>query len=473
MGMSADAGQGSVCMEGTTNLHAAIRGASDPMLVMDRIVHEALQIVPSAKGALVELAEGDSLTCVCGAGLLAEAVGMRMHRDDSLSGLSFQTGSTLRCDDSERDSRVHREAFRHTGSRSAICVPLRFGNEPVGVFTVTSAAVAAFDDRDVETLTGLAEFITAAITTSRELDRVAREFLSSVDPVTPDTLAREDGKMSTFVANVLHPGAAEDVESAERIERALTRREFTSLFQPIIDLRTGKLVGAEALTRFLAGPYRPPNVWFAEASRVGRGVQLEHAAAQRAIQYIDELPSDCFLSVNLGPEAIESEAFNQLFAGIDPRRVVIELTEQLPIEDYPRLRDTFMTIRERGVRLAIDDTGSGYSSLSHILKLAPDIIKIDQELIRGIDFDPVRQSLVEAVVTFAPRLGATVVGEGVETEAERDSLSELGVELGQGYFLGRPGPVEFLDARQGEAREDSSVALGSLTASSQPNPSTL
>ena len=105
----------------------------------------------------------------------------------------------------------------------------------------------------------------------------------------------------------------------------------------------------------------------------------------------------------------------------------------------------------RGVRLAIDDTGSGISSLSHIVKLAPDIIKVDKELIRDVDVDPVRRSLVGAVVTFAPEFGATVVAEGIETKGEFEALRELGVECGQGYFLGRPGPLDNLDAYRSSA----------------------
>ena len=130
----------------------------------------------------------------------------------------------------------------------------------------------------------------------------------------------------------------------------------------------------------------------------------------------------------------------------DPRRIVVELTEYLKIDDYPQLRTALMSIRERGVRLALDDAGSGYAGLSLILKVAPDIIKLDMELIRGIDFDPVRRSLVAAVVSVSRELGATVIAEGIETKDELDTLRELGVGCGQGYFLGRPGPLEMLDA---------------------------
>ena len=432
-------------MDDRLSLQGAIRYTTDPKPVMDRIVEEALRLIPSANGALVELADGDSLSCVCGAGILARAVGMRIRLDSSLSGLAVQTGTTLRCDDSELDARADRDAFRRTGSRSAISVPLRRGRDPVGAFSVSSPALAAFDDRDVATLTGLAEFITAAITTTSELDRVTGDLLTTLDAGTMPSRADETDRVSQFVANVLHPGVANDVEAAQRIDKVLDSGEFAILFQPVVDLCSGKLVGVEALARFLPGPYRPPNEWFAEAHRVGRGVELEHAAVRAALSHIGRLPPDCYLAVNVSPQAIESPEIKAVLQAVESRRVVLELTEHFQIDDYPQLCNVLMDIRERGVRLAIDDAGSGYSGLSHIVQIAPDIIKIDMELIRGIDFDPVRRSLVTSIVAFAPEIGASLVAEGIETRAEFETLRGLSVECGQGYFLGQPGPPELLD----------------------------
>jgi EAL domain-containing protein (putative c-di-GMP-specific phosphodiesterase class I) len=431
-------------MNGGSSLHDAIRDAGDPMIVMDRIVHEALAVIPSANGALVELADVDSLSCVCGAGILTGAVGMQLHFDDSLSGLAFETGATLRCDDSEQDPRVHRAAFRRTGSRSAICVPLRRGNHPVGVFSVTSSSPAAFDQGDVERLTGLAEFITATITTAWEMNKVTGQLLASFGSIAPAPSGDGDNGVSRFVANVLHPGVSDGVAEMGRIRQVLNAREFTMVFQPVVDLRSNEIVGAEALARFQPGPYRPPDVWFAEAHRVGLGIELEHAAVRTALNYADRIPPNRYIAVNVGPEALESRELAAALDSVDGHRVVIELTEQTPVADYSQLRRALLALRRRGVRLAVDDTGSGVASLSHIVKLAPDIVKIDKELIQGIDFDPVRRSLVSAVVAFAPELGAEVVAEGIETAAEYDTLRSLEVAHGQGYFLGRPGPVEML-----------------------------
>jgi EAL domain-containing protein (putative c-di-GMP-specific phosphodiesterase class I) len=123
---------------------------------------------------------------------------------------------------------------------------------------------------------------------------------------------------------------------------------------------------------------------------------------------------------------------------VDPERVIIELTEHVRIDDYDLLLDSLSRVRERGARLAVDDTGAGFASLGHILHLRPELIKLDCQFTRGIDTDPTRRSLAHALVSFAHDIGAEVVSEGIETAAELDAVRALGVPYGQGYFLSRP-----------------------------------
>ncbi len=417
------------------------------MLVLDRIAEEALRLIPQADGSVVELADGEELVCVSSAGSGAGATGARLRIDGSLAGLALRTGSTLRSDDTARDPRIDPVVSRRVNAVSVVSVPLRRGNESVGGLTVISSSPAAFDDRDVATLTGLAEFITTTITASSELSKITDElFTARHAGTTTGSAAPDADAMSRFVANVLHPGVADDIEASQLIERILADQWFVMLFQPVVDLRSGELVGVEALARFLPGPYRPPDAWFAEAHRVGRGVELEHAAVRAALSHSDELPPDCFIAVNVGALAIASPEMPRVLDRFDARRVVLELTEHLKADDAPQLRRALATLRERGVHLAIDDVGSGFSGLSLIVRLAPDIIKVDMELVRGIDFDPVRRSLVGAVVTVAGEIGATVVAEGIETEGELETLRQLNVDFGQGYLPGRPGPPGILDS---------------------------
>lgn len=418
-------------MDNHLALDSAILQASAPVQMMRRVVDQALVLVPKAEGSVVELAEGQAMTYVCCGGSLTGSAGLQLQMSTSLSGLSVRSRSTLRCDDASTDPRVDREACTRVGAISMVCVPLFHGGEAVGVLKVTSSKPAAFDDDDVGTLSYLAEFISAAISATTELNRAAGSLLDNAGD-----------KATKFVANVLRPGLLEDVEACQRTEEVLASRDFDIVFQPEVDLARNLVAGVEALTRFRSSPYRPPNLWFDDARRAGLGPELELAVVAKALEQVELLPAGCFVAVNLGPEAIAHPLCLEVLDAADPRRLVVELTEHVEVDDYPLLRRLLFTLRQRGVRLAVDDTGSGFASFSHIVKLAPDIIKLDIELVGGIDVDPVRRSLATAVAAFAKDTGAEVTAEGIETEAELETLRSLGISYGQGYFLCRPTTAE-------------------------------
>lgn len=212
-------------------------------------------------------------------------------------------------------------------------------------------------------------------------------------------------------------------------------------YQPIVDLSTGMVAGFEALARFRCEPVRGPDQWFADAHAVARGVELELLAIRGAIDGIGRLPPHAYLSLNVSPGTILSGELPGALADAPLDRVVLELTEHAPIEEYGALEAALASLRSVGLKLAIDDTGSGYASFRHILQLDPDIIKLDQSLIRDIDKDHGRRALAMGLITFANETGCTIVAEGVETERELTVLKSLGVGTAQGYLLGRPGPL--------------------------------
>jgi EAL domain-containing protein (putative c-di-GMP-specific phosphodiesterase class I)/DNA-binding NarL/FixJ family response regulator len=226
-----------------------------------------------------------------------------------------------------------------------------------------------------------------------------------------------------------------------RIRRALQDENVLRMvFQPICAL-SGQTVGAEALARFDCSPQRGPDRWFAEASEVGLRRELELAAARAALERISELPEDVYLSVNASPETLSAASFRKLLAHVDGSRVVVEVTEHAPIDDYDGLRAALARLRLLGVRLAVDDAGAGFASLRHILQLGPDFIKLDRSLVTGIENDLSQQALASGLISFARVIGATIVAEGVERETEIEALAGLGVECAQGFFFGRPGPL--------------------------------
>lgn len=224
------------------------------------------------------------------------------------------------------------------------------------------------------------------------------------------------------------------------VDRVLREETIDTAFQPIIDVQLGRVVGAEALSRFTTEPARTPDVWFAAADSVGRGLDLEEVALRRALTRAFRLPHGCYVAVNASPSMLVSSRLLPLLqaSGFPLDRIVVEVTEHTSIPDYAPVQAARAQLRAHGIRLAVDDAGAGFASLHHILALAPDMIKIDRSLISGIDADPVRGSMVAAVVMFALQSGAALVAEGVETAAELDALRTLAVDHAQGYLIARP-----------------------------------
>jgi EAL domain-containing protein (putative c-di-GMP-specific phosphodiesterase class I) len=236
-------------------------------------------------------------------------------------------------------------------------------------------------------------------------------------------------------------------EAAARRDRVVALLErvddhLSIVFQPVVALLTQETIGHVALSRFRATPARPPNEWFAEAADAGLGVELEVAAVRGALDQLHLLASECFVAINASPDTITSASFAALITAVPACRVVLELTEHEQIDDYAPIIETLARLRALGVRLSVDDTGAGFSSLTHILKLEPEFIKLDRKIVEGVDSDPARAALVGALVSFSLDTGSRLIAEGIETISELDRLVELGVELGQGYYLGRPAPLE-------------------------------
>jgi EAL domain-containing protein (putative c-di-GMP-specific phosphodiesterase class I) len=213
------------------------------------------------------------------------------------------------------------------------------------------------------------------------------------------------------------------------------------LFQPVVDLQAGRPVGVEALARFTSDAFLGTEAWFAAADRVSMGVELELAAIRSSTAQLGALPDGVFLSVNASVRTACSIDLDAHLRSLPRDRVVLELTEHAQITDFTEVNGCLAPHRAAGLRLAIDDTGAGYASFHHLLQLQPDIIKLDIELTRDIDSDPARRSLAVALTAFAAEVGAEVIAEGIETEAELQVLRDLHVPWGQGYHLGRPGPL--------------------------------
>ncbi len=226
----------------------------------------------------------------------------------------------------------------------------------------------------------------------------------------------------------------------ERIRAALAPNGLRVVFQPIVRLERGELIGYEALTRFDALPVRPPEVWFDEASAVGLQVELELAAVRAALGGLADIPHDLFLAVNLSPEALLSPSVLRALQ-VDPGRTVVEITEHVQIDDYDVLNQSLLELRAAGLRLAIDDAGAGYSSFRHVIETSPDMIKMDGSLTQRIEAERGRRALASALISFAREMNQIVIAEGIESADAVSALTALGVLYGQGHYFGEPGPV--------------------------------
>jgi EAL domain-containing protein (putative c-di-GMP-specific phosphodiesterase class I)/DNA-binding NarL/FixJ family response regulator len=224
-----------------------------------------------------------------------------------------------------------------------------------------------------------------------------------------------------------------------RVQAAINGSALSMMFQPIVSIQGGGVVGVEALARFDREPQQSPDVWFMDAVASGLGTELDLAAAGAALAILPQLPADIDLFVNVVPETLFSKGFEELVAATPGERVVLELTEHAPVHDYDRLARTVERLRAEGFRIAVDDVGAGYSSFRHLLTVRPDVLKIDISLCRSIESDRARQVIAASIASLGRELDATVVAEGIETAAELVTMRGLGVHNAQGFFLAPPG----------------------------------
>jgi EAL domain-containing protein (putative c-di-GMP-specific phosphodiesterase class I) len=268
--------------------------------------------------------------------------------------------------------------------------------------------------------------------------------IATTDPVQALHLVADLPSISEAAAvagTILAPALlARRETSAARVQigQLIAAGAFQPVFQPVVDLRTGMTVGFEALTRFSSG--EPPDRVFKTAAEAGIGCELEAATVRAAVRDAAFLPHDAWLSLNVSPSFLGAYAeLASILAGRN-RPIILEVTEHDVIDDYPRLHAATRALGA-DIRLAVDDAGAGVANFRHLVDLHPDLVKVDAGMIRGVEADVSRQAMIVGLVHFAEVSGAQVLAEGIETQAERETVERLGVTLGQGYLLARPAPV--------------------------------
>jgi diguanylate cyclase (GGDEF)-like protein len=248
---------------------------------------------------------------------------------------------------------------------------------------------------------------------------------------------------------VFDPNAETDgaVGSGSAVAEVLARGQLRPVYQPIIRLRGGDVLGYEGLTRPVPpAPFADPGSLFAAAEASGHVVALDMSCLEMIVAGAASLPPSAFLSVNLSPRTLESAEFSSpallnILArhGFAPERLVLELTEQQPINDVERVRLKLEAFRRVGIRFAADDLGAGNAGLRLLSELQFDVLKVDLSIVQRSS--SASSAVIQSVVGLAARTGALVVGEGIEAPEQLAGLDGLGVSAGQGFLLGRPGPL--------------------------------
>lgn len=293
---------------------------------------------------------------------------------------------------------------------------------PAQIFGVGSYAAAPITDSEERLYGMLGCVATRPCPTLREDDRGFLRMLASF--------------VSEFVID-LRQLWNERSEVWRQIRTLLDRGEPEAVFQPVVELATGRVVAVEGLARFPSDAAEPQDM-FAAAVGVGLRRELEMAAIHNTLRALPDIPDDILLTVNASPDTVTGGLADVVLGTGAPQRVAVEITEHEYIGDDHNLLLAAEALRGHGTHIAVDDVGSCYSGLEQLLHLRPDFIKMDGFITRGINLDPARRAVAAGLTRVAAEIGGKMVAEGIETRAEFDAVVAAGIPFGQGYLLGRP-----------------------------------
>jgi EAL domain-containing protein (putative c-di-GMP-specific phosphodiesterase class I) len=245
-----------------------------------------------------------------------------------------------------------------------------------------------------------------------------------------------------------HQRAAEHLLVKERLLEIILRERVNTAYQAIVDLKARTILGFEALSRGPRGTgLESADALFGAATEHGLLVELDRLCRKRALLSSGRIPSTARIFVNTLPATVRDPQFRGRAlidfldrAQVAPRRIVLEITEKLVIENYALFREAMDYFTELGMSFAVDDVGAGYSGLESIARLKPTFLKIDIALVRDVHVSLVNREMVKAIVAMGRGIGAAVIAEGIQTDDEARALMDMGVEWGQGYLLARPDP---------------------------------
>jgi len=243
--------------------------------------------------------------------------------------------------------------------------------------------------------------------------------------------------------------ALEARKRRNKIFEVVLRRQIRAVYEPVVEVATRTVYGYEALARGPAGsPLHSPAALFRLAEEEDLLFELDCLCRQSALEGALDLPGNAKLFLNIRPTTIHDPNFREDALRrtlerwkLSPSDVVFEISEQESIGNFSIFREIRDYYGKLGFQIALDDTGSGYASLEAVMELCPEFIKVDRAFVKGIDLDPSRQELLRALQGMAEPIGARIIGEGLDTLEELETLGRLGIPYGQGWLFGKPHPL--------------------------------
>lgn len=337
--------------------------------------------------------------------------------------------------------------FRVGGDEFAILLP-HTGADGARTVVRRLLAAALQPERQRDGDDGVAISFSAGISSLPDLAASRSQLYSQAD--TALYQAKHGGRTQVLVFDPGIDVVDVSADAGRAVAEVIARGQLRPVYQPIVELASGRVIGMEGLVRPLPpAPFADPGALFAAAAASGHTVNLDLTCFETVARGARLLDPEVFISVNLSPTTIESPEFSapvlqSILAQVhvDPSRIVLELTEREEVRDVATARGKLEACRRAGMRLAADDVGAGNAGLRLLSEVRFDIIKVDLGLVRRSAASAASSAVIESVVSLASRTGALVVGEGIEEEGQVAQLAALGVGAGQGYLLGRPGPLE-------------------------------
>jgi diguanylate cyclase (GGDEF)-like protein len=343
-------------------------------------------------------------------------------------------------------------AFRIGGDEFAVLLP---GSDENDAYSLARRLLASSLQPRPEAEVSRPVSFSGGISAAPELGTGRRQIYAQADAAL--YWCKRHGRTTVEVYDAERHGAVDQGPTGEisaTIAEVIQRRALRPVYQPIIELSTGRVAGWEGLVRPAADSgFADPGAMFVAAEAVGRTMELDEAALEAVARGVPELPGGTFLSMNISPRTLEAPEFTvpRLLRLLErwelqPQQIVLELTERQGVEDLERLRRRVEACREAGLRVAADDVGAGNAGLRLLSEIRFDMVKIDLSLVQGGAMRPASMDILRSIAALAGRWQAYLVAEGVESQEQLQTVRSLHMDAAQGYLLGRP--ADAMEARR-------------------------